>query len=165
MEIGMNTEKAAKLIRMLSSDNDGEVLAAARQLAKIGVHEVAERVAQSVTASGNGVFIDSLDRATDQFLSEYKKWERHTKFLMTALGHSNTENKRLRDELECLVKNHLAETERLIALADHLRSKLAKLAERICLMCGGSFVARRSDATTCSPRCRTAVHRRNRRNG
>ena len=40
----MNYERAAKLLLMLSSDQDGEVLNAARALTKMGIHELAELV-------------------------------------------------------------------------------------------------------------------------
>lgn len=34
-----------------------------------------------------------------------------------------------------------------------------------CSNCGGSFIAPRSDATTCSPRCRSALYRKNAKAG
>ena len=40
----MELPRAAKLIRMLSSPSDGEVLSAARALCRMGIHDVAERV-------------------------------------------------------------------------------------------------------------------------
>src|SRR3981189_2214631 len=40
----MNSAKAAKLIRMLSSSNEGEVISAARALCRMGIHDVAERM-------------------------------------------------------------------------------------------------------------------------
>lgn len=40
----MNFERAAKLILMLSSDNDGEVINAARMLTKMGIHEIADLI-------------------------------------------------------------------------------------------------------------------------
>lgn len=40
----IDTDRAAKLILMLSSDADGEVLNAARMLKKMGLHEIAELI-------------------------------------------------------------------------------------------------------------------------
>jgi len=40
----IDRERAAKLILMLSSDHDGEVLNAARMLKKVGLHDIAELV-------------------------------------------------------------------------------------------------------------------------
>jgi hypothetical protein len=40
----MELPRAAKLIRMLSSPSDSEVLSAARALCRMGIHDVAERV-------------------------------------------------------------------------------------------------------------------------
>lgn len=167
----MNTNKAAKLIRMLSSTADGEVLAAARQLNAMGIHEIAGRIENSETATRNGVplddpdqFLAGLDRRTDQFISQYKKWDAWAKSHLAENKRLAANNKCLREELDRLVKSHLAETDRLGALAGDLKLRLAKFRERACVVCGISFLAGRSDATTCSPRCRVALHRRKQRN-
>ena len=40
----MNWLKVAKLVRMLSSPNDGEVINAARTLTRLGIHKIAARL-------------------------------------------------------------------------------------------------------------------------
>jgi len=50
----MDRTKVAKLIRLLSSPNDGEVIAAARALSRIGIHEIAEHVEQPETDKPGG---------------------------------------------------------------------------------------------------------------
>jgi hypothetical protein len=116
----MDPTKAAKLIRMLSSSNDGEVLNAARLLTKMDIHKVAERVEVSAE---------------------------------TVIRYTQPRRTRAR-----------AEIDRLSRLVDDLQSQLAKFTYRCCLICDKPFVAGRSDASTCSPRCRIKLHRtRNRR--
>jgi hypothetical protein len=109
--------KAAKLIRMLSSSNEGEVLAAARALCRMDIHKVAERI-----ENGSG-----METAT-----------RYTRPRRTKAQ---------------------AEIARLSRQVEELQGRLARFLYRNCLVCGEPFVAGRADATTCSPRCRTRLHR------
>jgi hypothetical protein len=93
----MDRKRAAKLIRMLSSDHDGEALAAARKLAALGIHDVA-------------ALVDDSQRTTTTMATEWT-WN---------LKHG--------------VKR--------------------------CVVCWELFKpARRSDAQTCSTRCRVRKHR------
>jgi uncharacterized paraquat-inducible protein A len=125
----MDSEKAAKLIRMLSSTNDGEVLNAARALQRMGVHDVAERIEEG----------EGFDFAA---------------FIRNSVRRSEAPGSKAK-----------AEIARLMARVEELESQLAKFGNRHCVVCGKPFVARRSDAATCSPRCRVRLHRnkRNRR--
>ena len=115
----MDHAKAAKLIRMLSSPNQGEVLAAARALCRMDIHKVAERVETGME---------------------------------TVIRYARPRRTKAKTEIA-----------RLSQLVEELQSRLAKFVYRNCLVCGEPFVAGRSDASTCSQRCRTALHRAQRR--
>jgi hypothetical protein len=59
----IDAARAVKLVRMLSSPNDHEVLAAARLLTKMGIHEVADGVERgSATVPLRGL-VDAADAA------------------------------------------------------------------------------------------------------
>jgi hypothetical protein len=123
----MDTEKVAKLIRMLSSANDGEVLNAARALNRMGIHDVSERL------EGGGGF----DFAA---------------FIRNSLRRTQPPGAKAK-----------AEIARLSALVEELQLQLAKFSNRRCVVCEKPFVAARSDAATCSPRCRVKLHRKRNR--
>lgn len=63
MTENLDTSRAAKLIRMLSSPNHGEVANAAAQLCKQGIHEIAEMVERSDASKG---FFSEMRRSTIQ---------------------------------------------------------------------------------------------------
>jgi hypothetical protein len=107
----MDKERVGKLIRMLSSPNEGEVLAAARALNKIDVHKVAALLEKT----GDPL---SLRDALNGFNASAAKWE---------------------------IKG--------------LKERLEAAGESYCFVCGRPFIARRKDAKTYSPRCRTKMHR------
>jgi hypothetical protein len=109
--------KAAKLIRMLSSSNQGEVLAAARALCRMGIHDVAERIE-------DGQRVETVIRYARPRRTKAK-----------------------------------AEIARLSALVERLQSELGRFTYRCCLVCDTPFVAGRSNATTCSAKCRIRLHR------
>jgi hypothetical protein len=115
----MDHAKAAKLIRMLSSPNEGEVLNAARALTHMGIHDVAEQV-------------------------ENPPWPEPVIRYKTRAEAA-------------------AEIMHLNLRVEELQGQLAKFAFRCCAACGEPFRAGRADATTCSQRCRTRLHRQ--RNG
>lgn len=110
----MDTARAAKLIRMLSSDHDGEVIAAARKLCQMGIHEIAETVERP--RGGAEPLQAALDLIAEQKI------------------------KRLQAEVRSLKKQ--------------LKVGLIR-----CLACGTEFRASRSDAVTCSARCRKRLQR------
>jgi hypothetical protein len=70
----MDRPRAAKLIRMLSSPSDGEVLSAARALCRMGIYDVAERVANgSNFETGSPLHspaMDSVDQNTEWKLTD-----------------------------------------------------------------------------------------------
>jgi hypothetical protein len=110
----IDASKAAKLIRMLSSPNQGEVINAARMLCKMDIHKVAARI-----ETGSSTVYDQAD------------------------------NDDLRDEVERL--------EEVIRRMN--RSIDKRVTKATCVVCKHVFLAGRSDAKTCSPKCRTARHR------
>jgi hypothetical protein len=59
-----------------------------------------------------------------------------------------------------MTKAKRTEIARLKALVKKLKGRLAKFTTRRCLVCREPFTAGRADATTCSPRCRTRLHRK-----
>ncbi len=111
MKSSIDPQRAAKLIRMLSSSNDGEVVTAARMLCKMDIHKVAERIEGGADNSGDEDLIAEIDELRDEVRS-------------------------LRAELRTATPNKIE-----------------------CVVCKKAFVAGRSDAKTCSSRCRTALHR------
>lgn len=127
----MNLAKTAKLIRMLSSPNQGEVLAAAHMLCKVGIHDVAA----AVESGGHRGM--TYQEGFEDGRADGLRWR----------------PRRTRARIEI---------ERLNEKVEELQGLLAKFITRPCMICGKPFVSGRADATTCSPRCRTRLHRRQR---
>ena len=143
----MDRTKAAKLIRMLSSDHDGEVIAAAKALCRMGVHDVANAMEDR---HGYPLRQREADQAEIARLSELVE---KLQYELTKFRHGYPLRQRKADQ---------AEIARLSDLVEQLQNKLTKFVTRCCCVCDEPFVAGRIDAITCSPRCRAKLFRRRR---